>query len=151
MYAPPGSTVPGGRRRRGGTSLPKQPERSLVSALPGALSITALCTALAEPAWLRVHGGTCPRQELGVADVLGYIDPKLLDGEDQHKLIKSFNRDWSRSSLVMPCGVSVSSRLLCESSDHLAAEGDRCLLFPGHPVQPDCFPPWCVWPQAPCT
>lgn len=79
MYAPPGSTVPGGRRRRGGTSLPKQPERSLVSALPGALSITALCTALAEPAWLRVHGGTCPRQELGVADVLGYIDPKLLD------------------------------------------------------------------------
>lgn len=85
MYAPPGSAVPGGRRRRGGTSLPKQPERSLVSALPGALSITALCTALAEPAWLRVHGGTCPRQELGVADVLGYIDPKLLDGEDQHK------------------------------------------------------------------
>lgn len=82
MYAPPGSTVPGVRRRRGGTSLPKQPERSLVSALPGALSITALCTALAEPAWLRVHGGTCPRQELGVADVLGYIDPKLLDGKD---------------------------------------------------------------------
>lgn len=81
MYAPPGSTVPGSRRRRGATSLPKQPERSLASALPGALSITALCTALAEPAWLRVHGGTCPRQELGVADVLGYIDPKLLDGE----------------------------------------------------------------------
>ncbi|KAK1892909.1 Transmembrane protein 127 [Dissostichus eleginoides] len=46
MYAPPGSAVPGGRRRRGGSSLPKQPERSLVSALPGALSITALCTAL---------------------------------------------------------------------------------------------------------
>lgn len=61
--------------------MPKQPERSLVSALPGALSITALCTALAEPAWLRVHGGTCPRPELGVSDVLGYIDPKLLDGE----------------------------------------------------------------------
>lgn len=81
MYAPPGSAVPAARRRRGGTSLPKQPERSLVSALPGALSITALCTALAEPAWLRVHGGTCPRQELGVVDVLGYIDPKLLDGE----------------------------------------------------------------------
>ncbi|XP_043966903.1 transmembrane protein 127 [Gambusia affinis] len=79
MYAPPGSTLPGGRRRRAGTSLPKQQERSLVSALPGALSITALCTALAEPAWLRVHGGACPRQELGVADVLGYIDPKLLD------------------------------------------------------------------------
>uniref|UniRef100_A0AAQ4NY98 Transmembrane protein 127 n=1 Tax=Gasterosteus aculeatus aculeatus TaxID=481459 RepID=A0AAQ4NY98_GASAC len=70
MYAPPGSTVPGGRRRRGGTSVPKQAERSLVSALPGALSITALCTALAEPAWLRVHGGTCPRQELGVADYI---------------------------------------------------------------------------------
>lgn len=86
MYAPPGPTVPGGRRRRG-TSLPKQPERSLVSALPGALSITALCTALAEPAWLRVHGGTCPRQELGVADVLGYIDPKLLDGEYQRYTI----------------------------------------------------------------
>lgn len=82
MYAPPGSTVPGVRRRRGGTSLPKQPERSLVSALPGALSITALCTALAEPAWLRVHGGTCPRQELGVSDVLGYIDPKLLEGKN---------------------------------------------------------------------
>lgn len=81
MYAPPGSAVPAVRRRRGGTSLPKQPERSLVSALPGALSITALCTALAEPAWLRVHGGTCPRQELGVVDVLGYIDPKLLGGE----------------------------------------------------------------------
>ena len=93
MYAPPGSTVPGGRRRRGGTSLPKQPERSLVSALPGALSITALCTALAEPAWLRVHGGTCPRQELGVADVLGYIDPKLLDGEDQHKPVTIYRRD----------------------------------------------------------
>ncbi|KAF3851098.1 hypothetical protein F7725_012870 [Dissostichus mawsoni] len=75
MYAPPGSAVPGGRRRRGGSSLPKQPERSLVSALPGALSITALCTALAEPAWLRVHGGTCQRG----GDVLGYIDPKLLD------------------------------------------------------------------------
>lgn len=82
MYAPPGSTVPGVRRRRGGTALPKQPERSLVSALPGALSITALCTALAEPAWLRVHGGTCPRQELGVADVLGYIDQKLLEGKN---------------------------------------------------------------------
>ena len=82
MYAPPGPAVTGGgRRRRGGTSLPKQPERSLASALPGALSITALCTALAEPAWLRIHGGTCPRQELGVADVLGYIDPKLLNGE----------------------------------------------------------------------
>ena len=93
MYAPPGSTVPGGRRRRGGTSLPKQPERSLVSALPGALSITALCTALAEPAWLRVHGGTCPRQELGVADVLGYIDPKLLDGEDHHELVRACMRD----------------------------------------------------------
>ncbi|XP_061674307.1 transmembrane protein 127 [Syngnathoides biaculeatus] len=78
MYAPPGSSLPGGRRRRGGSPLPKQPERSLVSALPGALSITALCTALAEPAWLRIHGGTCPRQELGVADVLGYVDPKLL-------------------------------------------------------------------------
>ncbi|KTG47967.1 hypothetical protein cypCar_00000135 [Cyprinus carpio] len=64
MYAPPGTAAPGNRRRRGGTALPKQPERSLASALPGALSITALCTALAEPAWLRVHGGTCPRQEL---------------------------------------------------------------------------------------
>ncbi|XP_064793465.1 transmembrane protein 127-like [Oncorhynchus masou masou] len=79
MYAPPGATVPGSRRMRGGTALPKQPERSLASALPGALSITALCTALAEPAWVRVHGGTCPRQELGVADVLGYIDPKLME------------------------------------------------------------------------
>lgn len=82
MYAPAGPTVPGVRRRRGAASLPKQPERSLVSALPGALSITALCTALAEPAWLRVHGGTCPRQELGVSDVLGYIDQKLLEGEN---------------------------------------------------------------------
>lgn len=80
MYAPPGTALPGNRRRRGGTALPKQPERSLASALPGALSITALCTALAEPAWLRVHGGTCPRQELGVADVLGYIDDKLIEG-----------------------------------------------------------------------
>ncbi|KAG7264890.1 hypothetical protein CRUP_007329 [Coryphaenoides rupestris] len=84
MYAPPG-TAGGGSRRRGGgggggSSLPKQPERSLASALPGALSVTALCTALAEPAWLRVHGGTCPRPELGVADVLGSVDPKLLDG-----------------------------------------------------------------------
>lgn len=67
--------------------MPKQPERSLVSALPGALSITALCTALAEPAWLRVHGGTCPRQELGVVDVLGYIDPKLLDGESPNAVL----------------------------------------------------------------
>ncbi|MGH0127817.1 UNVERIFIED_CONTAM: hypothetical protein FKN15_052451 [Acipenser sinensis] len=82
MYAPPGSGLQGSRRRRGpgGSALPKQPERSLASALPGALSITALCTALAEPAWLRVHGGTCLRQELGVADVLGYVDTKLLEG-----------------------------------------------------------------------
>ncbi|MGH0174304.1 UNVERIFIED_CONTAM: hypothetical protein FKN15_070959 [Acipenser sinensis] len=81
MYAPPGSGLQGSRRRRGpgGSALPKQPERSLASALPGALSITALCTALAEPAWLRVHGGTCLRQELGVADVLGYVDTKLLE------------------------------------------------------------------------
>ncbi|KAM9266464.1 TM127 protein, partial [Pelecanoides urinatrix] len=82
MYTPGGPGLPGGRRRRGGgaagSGLPKQPERSLASALPGALSITALCTALAEPAWLRIHGGTCARQELGVADVLGYVDPELL-------------------------------------------------------------------------
>lgn len=89
MYAPPGPALPGTRRRRGGTALPKQPERSLASALPGALSITALCTALAEPAWLRVHGGTCPRQELGVADVLGYIDEKLLKG--LHAFVLHFN------------------------------------------------------------
>ncbi|EPQ09075.1 U5 small nuclear ribonucleoprotein 200 kDa helicase [Myotis brandtii] len=44
----------------------------------GALSITALCTALAEPAWLHIHGGTCSRQELGVSDVLGYVHPDLL-------------------------------------------------------------------------
>lgn len=61
--------------------MPKQPERSLASALPGALSITALCTALAEPAWLHIHGGTCSRQELGVSDVLGYVHPDLLKGE----------------------------------------------------------------------
>lgn len=75
--------MPGGRRRRtpGGSALPKQPERSLASALPGALSITALCTALAEPAWLHIHGGTCSRQELGVSDVLGYVQPDLLKGE----------------------------------------------------------------------
>ncbi|XP_069869406.1 transmembrane protein 127 isoform X2 [Dipodomys merriami] len=80
MYAPGGSGLPGGRRRRspGGSTLPKQPERSLASALPGALSITALCTALAEPAWLHIHGGTCSRQELGVSDVLGYVHPDLL-------------------------------------------------------------------------
>ncbi|XP_057898518.1 transmembrane protein 127 [Melospiza georgiana] len=64
--------------RRRGAALPKQPERSLASALPGALAITALCTALAEPAWLRIHGGTCARQELGVADVLGFVQPELL-------------------------------------------------------------------------
>lgn len=103
MYAPPGSNVPAVRRRRGGTSLPKQPERSLVSALPGALSITALCTALAEPAWMRVHGGTCPRQELGVADVLGYIDPKLLDGEDQH----------NKPVITYGCGYLVADYNVC--------------------------------------
>jgi hypothetical protein len=83
MYAPGGAGLPGGRRRRspGGSALPKQPERSLASALPGALSITALCTALAEPAWLHIHGGTCSRQELGVSDVLGYVHPDLLKGE----------------------------------------------------------------------
>ncbi|XP_035127444.1 transmembrane protein 127 isoform X2 [Callithrix jacchus] len=82
MYAPGGAGLPGGRRRRspGGSALPKQPERSLASALPGALSITALCTALAEPAWLHIHGGTCSRQELGVSDVLGYVHPDLLKG-----------------------------------------------------------------------
>ncbi|OBS76886.1 hypothetical protein A6R68_16642 [Neotoma lepida] len=80
MYAPGGAGLPGGRRRRspGSSALPKQPERSLASALPGALSITALCTALAEPAWLHIHGGTCSRQELGVSDVLGYVHPDLL-------------------------------------------------------------------------
>lgn len=80
MYAPGGAGLPGGRRRRspGGSALPKQPERSLASALPGALSITALCTALAEPALLHIHGGTCSRQELGVSDVLGYVHPDLL-------------------------------------------------------------------------
>uniref|UniRef100_A0A8V0ZBQ3 Transmembrane protein 127 n=1 Tax=Gallus gallus TaxID=9031 RepID=A0A8V0ZBQ3_CHICK len=82
MYTPGGPGLPGGRRRRGaaggGGGLPKQPERSLASALPGALSITALCTALAEPAWLRIHGGTCGRQELGVADVLGAVRAELL-------------------------------------------------------------------------
>lgn len=61
--------------------MPKQAERSLASALPGALAITALCTALAEPAWLRIHGGTCARQELGVADVLGFVQPELIRGE----------------------------------------------------------------------
>lgn len=103
MYAPPGSAVPAARRRRGGTSLPKQPERSLVSALPGALSITALCTALAEPAWLRVHGGTCPRQELGVVDVLGYIDPKLLDGESPARSYWNLQQWW----MWWLCGDSV--------------------------------------------
>ncbi|XP_032937235.1 transmembrane protein 127 [Catharus ustulatus] len=75
MYA---AAAAGGRRRRGAAALPKQQERSLASALPGALAITALCTALAEPAWLRIHGGTCARQELGVADVLGFVQPELL-------------------------------------------------------------------------
>lgn len=80
MFAPGGSGGSSMPRRRGhgAHALPKQPERSLASALPGALSITALCTALAEPAWLHIHGGTCKRQELGVADVLGTEDPELL-------------------------------------------------------------------------
>lgn len=94
MYTPSGSVLPSGRRRRGqdGSALPKQPERSLASALPGALSITALCTALAEPAWLRIHGGTCSRQELGVADVLGYVDPELLKGESEIHVECVFNQ-----------------------------------------------------------
>ncbi|NWZ88632.1 TM127 protein, partial [Poecile atricapillus] len=75
MYA---SGASGSRRGRRGAAVPKQAERSLASALPGALAITALCTALAEPAWLRIHGGTCARQELGVADVLGFVKPELL-------------------------------------------------------------------------
>lgn len=89
MYAPGGAGLPGGRRRRspGSSALPKQPERSLASALPGALSITALCTALAEPAWLHIHGGTCSRQELGVSDVLGYVNPDLLKGESAEPLL----------------------------------------------------------------
>uniref|UniRef100_A0A8C2TLN0 Transmembrane protein 127 n=1 Tax=Coturnix japonica TaxID=93934 RepID=A0A8C2TLN0_COTJA len=84
MYNPAGPGLHGRGRRRGtaggggGGALPKQPERSLASALPGALSITALCTALAEPAWLRIHGGTCGRQELGVADVMGTVRTELL-------------------------------------------------------------------------
>lgn len=92
MYAPGGAGLPGGRRRRspGGSALPKQPERSLASALPGALSITALCTALAEPAWLHIHGGTCSRQELGVSDVLGYVHPDLLKGEGAARRPSSF-------------------------------------------------------------
>uniref|UniRef100_A0A4W3HWD8 Transmembrane protein 127 n=1 Tax=Callorhinchus milii TaxID=7868 RepID=A0A4W3HWD8_CALMI len=79
--APPASAAASSRRRRrgGGGARPKQTERSLASALPGALSITALCTALAEPAWLRLHGGVCPRQELGVSDVLGPVSEALLE------------------------------------------------------------------------
>lgn len=46
---------------------------------------------------------------------------------------------------------SVSSRFLCEPTDHLTAEGDHCLLFPGHSVQFDCFSLGCVWPQTPCA
>lgn len=97
MYAPGGAGLPGGRRRRspGSSALPKQPERSLASALPGALSITALCTALAEPAWLHIHGGTCSRQELGVSDVLGYVHPDLLKGEST-ELLLSWLEGWCR-------------------------------------------------------
>ncbi|XP_062912887.1 transmembrane protein 127 [Mobula hypostoma] len=80
MYGPSGSGLSGARRRPGaGGALPKHTERSLASAVPGALSVTALCTALAEPAWLRAHGGLCQRQELGVADVLGNLDSALLE------------------------------------------------------------------------
>lgn len=150
MYAPPGPAVSGGRRRRAGTSLPKQPERSLVSALPGALSITALCTALAEPAWLRIHGGTCPRQELGVADVLGYVDPNLLGGKNQHKVVATLSwGSWS-ALIYMNLWHVCLFRLLCESADHPAAKGNSCLLFPWHPVQSNCVPPGCVWTQTPC-
>ena len=111
MYAPGGAGLPGGRRRRspGGSALPKQPERSLASALPGALSITALCTALAEPAWLHIHGGTCSRQELGVSDVLGYVHPDLLKGEGAARQPSSFWVPWMLEENI-PCRARVDAR-----------------------------------------
>ncbi|XP_011812034.1 PREDICTED: transmembrane protein 127 [Colobus angolensis palliatus] len=90
--------------------VPKQPERSLASALPGALSITALCTALAEPAWLHIHGGTCSRQELGVSDVLGYVHPDLLKG-------------WALSLALVGFG---PHRLTCVVGEVLVEEGEAC-------------------------
>ena len=114
MYNPGGPGLPGGRRRRGATGggggLPKQPERSLASALPGALSITALCTALAEPAWLRIHGGTCGRQELGVADVLGVVRAELLRGEGGTAAVGlGWAPRWERAALGARCEAGFGS------------------------------------------
>lgn len=36
---------------------------------------------------MHIHGGTCSRQELGVSDVLGYVNPDLLKGESAELLL----------------------------------------------------------------
>nr|XP_032800849.1 transmembrane protein 127 [Petromyzon marinus] len=67
------SSCPRTRRLR----IPRRSERSAASAVLGALSVVTLSTALAEPAWLRLHGGACPRASLGLTDALGHVDSAL--------------------------------------------------------------------------
>jgi len=52
----------------------------------------------------------------------------------------------------MTCGsIIFSSRLLREPADRPAAEGDRGVLLPGHPVQPHGLPAGRVRTQTPGT
>uniref|UniRef100_UPI00358F9A34 transmembrane protein 127-like n=1 Tax=Myxine glutinosa TaxID=7769 RepID=UPI00358F9A34 len=48
----------------------KYSERSLAAALLAAAAVTCVCAALAEPTWFRLHGGSCPRDRVGISDGL---------------------------------------------------------------------------------
>lgn len=75
------------------------------------------------------------------------LTPSFLMVSLQHDPIETYSSDECGGFVVT---VSLCSlRVLCQPSDHPPAEGDRCLLLPGHPVQSDRLPPGRVWPQAP--
>lgn len=75
------------------------------------------------------------------------LTPSFLMVSLQHDPIETYSSDECGGFVVTMSLCSL--RVLCQPSDHPPAEGDRCLLLPGHPVQSDRLPPGRVWPQAP--
>uniref|UniRef100_A0A8C4NBF4 Transmembrane protein 127 n=1 Tax=Eptatretus burgeri TaxID=7764 RepID=A0A8C4NBF4_EPTBU len=51
-------------------SSPVSSHRSLAAALLAAAAVTCVCAALAEPTWFHLHGGSCPRDKVGISDGL---------------------------------------------------------------------------------